>query len=59
MASALYLAVGLLLALRGAFFRRGSPGARRSAIALGVSFALLTVGMVVVVAVASLGGPAG
>lgn len=57
--AALYLAVGLLVALRGAFFRRGSPGARRSAIALGVSFALLTVGMVVVVAVASLGGPAG
>ncbi|HUS67047.1 MAG TPA: hypothetical protein VMZ28_21065 [Kofleriaceae bacterium] len=57
--AALYLAVGLLVALRGAFFRPGAPGARRSAIALGVSFALLTVAMVVVVAVASLGGPAG
>jgi hypothetical protein len=57
--AALYLAVGLLVALRGAFFRRGDPRSRRSAIALGVSFALLTVAMIVVVAVASLGGPAG
>lgn len=57
--AALYLALGLLVALRGAFFRRGDPRARRTAIALGAAFGVLTVAMIAVIAIARLGGPAG